>query len=216
MENALTTLAQAQASAAQLEALLLKWREPLLALMLVGECMPLVGFAAPGLIALALAGFIAVDLGPFAGIRLFLIACAAIFFTDLGMFAMGRLGSRRSALVARFVGPRAAFGKELQRQPDRWLLFYQFPPYARMFAPVLLGNVQLEWRRWLAVSTLATLIFVVTFFGLGVAAALLHEKVAGVVAASGLLIFISMSGLLVWCLGFAGRLWRARGIDVRG
>lgn len=210
MEAALKVLAQGRADAQAVALLLLDWREPLLFIILAAECVPLLGFAAPGLIVLVAAGFVAAGLDLAAAARLFATALAAIATADLALFALGRWGSARSARLARWIGPRAALGRELAGQPNRLLLFYQFPPYSRMFGPLMLGSSEIGWGRWLGLCGAGTLLFVLAFFGAGLAAANLATGLAGMISAAGTVALIFGFAFIAWAAAMARRLWRGR------
>lgn len=155
------------ALASQILRLVETWREQLLFGLLVLECIPVVGFLAPGQLALAVAGFWA-STQPFEmALRLVFVAIVAVLVADYAMFALGRFGTNRFGFVRRMLGRHAAFGRTLETQPPRLMLFYQFPPYSRMLAPFLLGANEMRWPVWVPLSLLGTLMFVGAFFMIG-------------------------------------------------
>jgi membrane protein DedA with SNARE-associated domain len=185
-------------------------REQRLAAVLVAEVIPVVGFAAPGLTVLVAAGFFAAQLLAAEAARLALTAFAAIFLADLAMFAAGRFGIARIRLLARWVGPEAVFARELLAQPRSFLIFYQFPPYSRMFAPLLFGAGGQPWPRWTALSAAATALFVAACFGGGLAAGLSARSLAGAVSGAGAVAIAFSAGLIAWLGTFLWRLWGMR------
>jgi membrane protein DedA with SNARE-associated domain len=211
MQAAVSLAEQSGQGAAALLALLQEWREPLLFAILALECVPVIGFVAPGLIALVLAGYASAGLPAGEALRLAAAAFAGVFLADTVCFAAGRAAGERSLWIARLAGPRAPLGEELGAQPAAVLLFYQFPPYSRMFAPLFLGSAAFEWRRWLSLSAAATAAFVGAFFALGFAAARISTAATGAASLAGAvsLVFALLFG--GWAVRIAVRLWRRRG-----
>jgi membrane protein DedA with SNARE-associated domain len=184
------------------------WREPLLAAILVAESIPIIGFAAPGLTVLVAAGFLAAQLPAAEAARLALTAFAAIFLADLAMFAAGRFGTAKIPLLARWVGPDGALARGLAAQPPSILIFYQFPPYSRMFAPLLFGAGRHPWSRWTGLSAAATGLFVAACFGGGLAAALSARSLAGAISGAGTIAVVFSAGLIGWLGTCLWRWWR--------
>jgi membrane protein DedA with SNARE-associated domain len=213
VEPALRILAVSRDQLRDLTDLMIAWREPLLFVLLVAECVPLLGLASPGLIALVLAGFVGHELGYSAALRLYATALVAVSATDLLLFAAGRAGAVRLPLVQRWVGERATFGRALAGQRDAMLMLYQFPPYSRMFAPLLLGAAALGWTRWLRVAGAGTLLFVSSFFLIGFSAHWLSSGIDGAAAGAGFASSVFGLGLGAWIAVLVVRIWKSKGAE---
>lgn len=207
-------LAKANEQTQVVLALLQEWREPVLCIVLMAECIPVLGIIAPGLIILVLAGFVAGGADALEAVSLALTAFSAIFLTNLALFGVGKVGANSNSVVRRLIGDRGAFGQELAAQPNSILLLYQFPPYSRMFAPLLLGAAGLRWRRWLVLSAAATLAFVTVFFGMGFVAARLGRDTSGAATWAGGASAVSVLAFGAWIAVLLTRIFkrRARGV----
>lgn len=155
------------AFAAQLLRLVETWREQLLFGLLIVECIPIMGILAPGQLALAVAGFWAVSQPIDVAFRLASVALAAVLVADVIMFALGRFGTAHFTFLNRALGRHASLGRTLNAQSIAVVLFYQFPPYSRMFAPFLLGASEMRISTWIPLSIVASVLFVLTFFMIG-------------------------------------------------
>lgn len=153
--------------AAQLLRLVETWREQVLFGLLILECIPVLGILAPGQLALAISGFWAASQPFDVGIRLVLVALAAVLLADFLMFVLGRIGTERVAFLKRTLGQHGSLGRTLEAQSTAVLLLYQFPPYSRMFAPFLLGAGAMRVSAWIPLSIVASVLFVLTYFMIG-------------------------------------------------
>lgn len=171
------------------------------------ECIPFVGFAVPGLTVLVAAGFLAATQEVAQGLLLFTAAFIGVIIGDNLGYAAGR-GSHRLPPVRRLVDRNARLAGEIERQPLLLLLFYQFPPYSRMFAPLLMGALDFPLRRWAGVVTGGTLVFVIAFFGLGYLAGRAGQAMLGVQSAASTVSALFVVALLVWVGGLAWKLYR--------
>ena len=163
------------------------------------ECVPGVGLAVPGVVVLVVAGFWGASLPLEHGGGLALAAFLGVVLSDCLAFAVGRMGERHVALVRRVLAQHHGLRRTLASQRTGVLLLYQFPPYSRMFAPVLCGATGMSTRRWMVVAIGASAAFVGTFFCLGVGAAWSGRALTQAVDIAGTLIFAGVVGLVWWC-----------------
>lgn len=193
------------------------WREPLVATVLFLECLPIVGFLAPGQIVLTIAGFWSGGHSVWVSLRMFVTCLVAIILADTLMFGIGRYCSHKFEFLRTWLGKNAVFSKALSAQPFGVLLFYQFPPYTRMFGPFLMGASQRPWRPWLGLCLTASFAFVATFFGVGLGIA-----IAGKAALAGASLAASASAIcaiafFVWLPFFIKRMAKSRSLaDLNG
>lgn len=193
-----------------LTASLVRWGPYLLFVSMFVECLPIVGFVVPGLTLLVVGGFVAVG-QPILLVFLMLVgALAGLLAADTLMFWLGRAGADRMSFVRRLVEKHDAFRQEIDCQSLPVLMAYQFPPYSRMFAPVLMGALSFSWRRWMLIVTTGSLAFVVTFFGLGFAVGVVGRDLAGAVSAASTISALFVLCLLVWVALLAFKLHRRR------
>lgn len=169
-------------------------------LLTLCESIPLVGLAVPGVTVVILAGVLAASASADAALALFAAAFAGIFVGDNLAYWAGRALRGRSSRLNAFLSRHAAAAELIQRQPKRILIFFQFPPYLRMAAPAILGSLAMPTATWLALSLAATLLFVATFFSIGLLIGLsVGELVQG----------LSWSRLLQAAFAFGFAIWLA-------
>jgi membrane protein DedA with SNARE-associated domain len=203
-------LAKAGEQADAVFALLREWREPIIFLVLFAEGLPILGIIAPGLIVLVLAGFLGGVASGLEAAGLALTAWTALYLSNLLSFLLGKEGARRSQFVRRIIGDKGAFGQALAAQPVPILILYQFPPYSRTFAPLLLGACAFSARRWLLLSASGTLLFVAVFFGMGFAAARLGGGTLGATTWAGGISAVFMVGFFIWLASLLTRVFKRR------
>ena len=184
-----------------------EWRASIIFVMLVLECVPVVGLVVPGQIALAALGFWAAGQPAHSGLALYLVALAAVLVADMTMFLLGRFATARSTVLRRFVGSRASFAEALEGQGDAVLVFYQFPPYSRMFAPLLLGAADFAPKRFVVLMMAGSLLFVTAFAGLGWSVGMLGRDLVEGASIAGVVSAFFAFGLFGWAILFARR-WR--------
>lgn len=184
------------------------------ALMIFGalflECVPVVGFAVPGLTILVVAGFLAAGQPLLEAALFFVAAFAGVASSDTLAYLTGRLGGERIGPVRRLILRHDTFRREISGQSLPVLLLYQFPPYSRMFAPLLMGALSFAWTRWLLIVTVGTLAFAAAFYGLGFAVGLAGRELFGAVSTASTLSALFLLGLLVWAAYLGVRLYRLR------
>lgn len=174
------------------------------------DCLPFAAFIAPGVIMLVLAGFVAASQSPAQGVFLIGAAAAGVISSDTLMYVVGRTCYSKSILVRRMVDKRAKLRNELSSQHHMLIFLYQFPPYSRMFAPIIMGTLKFSWRRWLIVSTFGTIIFVASFFMLGLIAGVSGDEAAGATKVASSVSTIFVFAFLVWLGRIIIRLFKSR------
>jgi len=187
-----------------------RWGAPLLFAMLFLECIPVAGFAVPGLTLLVIAGFLAAGQTPAQVASLFLASLAGVVAADNFAFLAGRFGHDHIAPLRRLIDRHEALREEIRGQKLPVLLLYQFPPYSRMFAPLLMGTLGFAWRRWLLVMSIGSFAFVGAFFILGYAAGSTGRRVFGAVDAASTISALFIFGLLAWAAMLGIRVFRNR------
>lgn len=171
------------------------------------ECVPVVGFAVPGLTILVAAGFWATTLDGTHAMGLLAAASAGVVASDTSAYAVGRLSRGRLSVVQRAVKRHDGLRRRLAEQALPVLIFYQFPPYSRMFAPLLLGVIDLALGRWVALVCISTALFVLAFFGLGYVVGWSGRALANAIDIAGLVTTVFVGGLVWWGIVF----YRQRG-----
>lgn len=194
-------------------ALLTRWGGPLLFAVMAAECIPLAGFAAPGLVVLVVAGFLAAGTSSWEAAGYLLWALSGVLVADTVLFALGRIGGERQPWLRGVIARHGRLRRELLAQPYPVLLLYQFPPYSRMFAPLVLGAAKLPWSAWLRLTIPAALLFVGSFFGLGSAAGLAGRGVNGAAGAASLASAVFALGFFAWLVLFILRVMRRRAAE---
>ena len=187
-----------------------RWGPVIVFALMFLDCLPFAAFVAPGVIVLVLAGYVAAGEGLLDGVGLFTAGCAGIFVCDTTMYLIGRSGYARSAFVKGFVDRRAKFKHEIERQRTAVLIFYQFPPYSRMFAPLILGALGASWARWLSLVSLSTLVFVTSFFALGWAAGAGRQAATSATNAASSVSTVFLLAFVAWLVALVVRLFRRR------
>lgn len=147
------------------------------------ENIPFVGFIAPGVTVLFLSGFF-YEILPLSLILLFFMCLITIFAADTLWFWLGRTGRNTTKIFVRIATRSPNVEELLKTQSPLALLFYQFPPYLRMFLPFSLGMYRFPVSHWLLVSFLASVVYTAVFFGSGVLTARLWNAVDGAATAS--------------------------------
>lgn len=163
---------------------LAKWGAIVVFAAMFVDCLPFVAFVAPGVIMLVLTGFFAASQPTLSWGLLFASACAGVIASDTLMFYIGRSGYHRISAVRRLVDKQARLRQAILNQRTLLLIFYQFPPYSRMFAPLIMGAVRFSWIRWTALVFASTVLFVASFFGIGLVAALGGHASSGATASA--------------------------------
>jgi membrane protein DedA with SNARE-associated domain len=174
------------------------------------DCLPFMAFVAPGVIMLVLAGFVASSQPVAQAGLLFGSACAGALLSDTLMYFAGRSGYGRVRFIRRMVDRRDKLRSEILTQRTPILIFYQFPPYSRMFAPLIMGAVGFSWSRWVMLVSASTLVFVASFFGLGLAAGIGGHAAAGATKAASIVSALFVFAFLGWLLGLVLRLLQRR------
>ena len=168
------------------------------------DCLPFMAFVAPGVIMLVLVGFAASSQSFGATILFYGSACAGVLVSDTLMYYAGRAGYRRLEFIRRMVDKRAKLRSEILGQKTQVLIFYQFPPYSRMLAPIIMGSAGFSSSRWYFLAITSTLVFVTSFFGLGWLAGVSGQaavgatKVASIVSALFVFAFLGWLGGLIF------------------
>jgi membrane protein DedA with SNARE-associated domain len=191
-----------------LAAELRQWGALLLFVMLFLECIPLAGFAVPGLTVLVIAGFLAAGQSFVSAAGYFLASLAGVVAADNLAYLIGRAGYDRIGVLRRLMDRQAALREDIRGQKLPILLLYQFPPYSRMFAPLLMGALSFAWPRWLLVMSAGSVAFVSTFFLLGYAAGATGRAVFGAVSAASTVSALFVFGLLAWAVMLGIRMFR--------
>jgi len=179
------------------------------------ESLPIAGFVLPGLSILVIAGFLSAEQPSALTGIMFIAAWAGLLVADTLMFWLGRVGTTKVNLVRRKVEKHDKLRREISSQPLALLLLYQFPPYSRMFAPLLMGTLSFTWCRWLSITTAGSFAFVAAFFGLGLTVGLIGRSLVGAVSIASLISGIFMWGLLIWIV-ILGLKLRRRKVDSPG
>lgn len=134
------------------------------------ENIPIIGFIAPGITVLFLAGFLSSSIigGP---ILLFVVCVLTIIVADTIWYILGRVSRGKWRSVSKIAKKSPNVEELLAKQPFTYLIFYQFIPYFRMFLPFALGMYLVSFRFWLTLVTLGSTLFVAIFFGVGLVTA---------------------------------------------
>lgn len=194
--------------AESLASLIRRWGPILLFASLFIEAIPLFGFILPGLTILVVAGFLAAGQSLFSAILFFIASLAGLILADTLMFWLGREGATRLRIIERLTRKHDVFRQEIAGQSLAVLLLYQFPPYSRMFAPLLMGALSFTWRRWLFLVSVGSIAFVSAFFGLGLTVGLASRNLSGAVSAASTISALFMLCLLIWATLVAFKLRR--------
>jgi membrane protein DedA with SNARE-associated domain len=174
------------------------------------DCLPFVAFFAPGAIMLVLTGFFAAGQPGLGCGLLFASACAGVIASDTLMFSIGRSGYHRFPAVRALVDKQERLRQAIMRQRTLLLVFYQFPPYSRMFAPLVMGAARFSWSRWTALVSSSTVLFVASFFGIGLAAALGGHAASGATSAANVVTGIFVIAFFAWLSALIYRLIQRR------
>ncbi len=177
---------------------LAKWGAIVVFAAMFVDCLPFVAFVAPGVIMLVLTGYFAAGQPTLSWVLLFAAACAGVMASDTLMFAIGRSGYHRIAVVRRLVDKQERLRQAILRQKAFVLIFYQFPPYSRMFAPLIMGAARFSWIRWAALVSTSTVLFVASFFGIGLMAALGGRAASGATASANSISILFVFGFFAW------------------
>lgn len=194
-----------------LDGWLADWWLPVTLGALLLEGIPVAGFVAPGLVLLVFAGFKAAAEPAHWALLVFLACLAALVVGDFLAFGIGRWARARSTRLQGWFARRLPSSGRWRQAAFATLVVYQFPPYARMIVPALLGSSGISLRRWTAACLSASMLFVAVAFGAGYLGAragadfiVANRQVANLVA------ILSIAFLLV-AGSLATRLWRKRG-----
>ena len=174
------------------------------------DCLPFVAFVAPGVIMLVLTGFFAAGQPQLSWGLLFASACAGVIASDTLMFTLGRSGYHRIPVVRRLVDKQERLRQDILNQKALYLIFYQFPPYSRMFAPLVMGAARFSWIRWTALVSASTVLFVASFFGIGLVAALGGHAASGATTSANTVSAIFAVAFFAWLSALIYRLVQRR------
>ena len=180
------------------------------------ECIPIAGFIMPGLTLLVIAGFLSANESLSYSIYTVVSAIMGIAAADNAAFLVGRLGVHKVGWIARLVKRHEELALDIATQRFIILVLYQFPPYSRMFAPIVMGTISFPMRRWATVVSLGTLLFVTVFFGLGFSVGFLGRRLFGAVNLASNISVVFILGLLSWIIVFGSRIHRRRSTGNRG
>jgi membrane protein DedA with SNARE-associated domain len=174
------------------------------------DCLPFVAFVAPGVIMLVITGFFAAGEPKLIWGLLFASACAGVIASDTLMFTLGRSGYHRIPAVRRLVDKQERLRQAILSQKALYLIFYQFPPYSRMFAPLVMGAARFSWIRWTALVSTSTVLFVASFFGIGLVAALGGHAASGATASANMISAVFAVAFFAWLSALIYRLVQRR------
>jgi len=134
------------------------------------ENIPVLGLIAPGITVLFLAGFFSPVL-PGGPLLIFFLIFITMIAADTFWYAMAyKYGTRFQFL--RYIKEKSPnIGETITSQPVKFLMFYQFVPYLRMFLPFSLGLYHFDIKKWLKTTIFGSFIFTLTYVGLGWTAA---------------------------------------------
>lgn len=124
------------------------------------------GFVAPGLTVLILAGLL-IETGDVQAVPVLLAALAGTFLGDNLNYAIGRWGLRRFGWVRRILAENDEARRFIEQYPTVVYVFFQFPVYLRTAFPLTLGSMRYSYRAWLRIDLVAAPLFVFAFTGLG-------------------------------------------------
>jgi membrane protein DedA with SNARE-associated domain len=189
---------------------LTKWGAIVVFAAMFVDCLPFVAFVAPGVIMLVLTGFFAAGQPTLSWGLLFAAACAGVIASDTLMFYIGRSGYHRIPAVRRLVDKQERLRQAILNQRAIFLIFYQFPPYSRMFAPLVMGAARFSWIRWTALVSTSTVLFVASFFGIGLVAALGGRAASGATASANTISVIFAFAFFAWLSALIYRLMQRR------
>jgi len=174
------------------------------------ECLPVAGLILPGLTLLVVAGFVASGQSGTYVMATILAAIGGVLAADTVAYFAGRVGLERWSALQRLVARHNDLRHELAQQSWRILVLYQFPPYSRMFAPLLLGALAIPWSRWWAITAPGTGLFVGVFFTLGFLAGRTGRALFGAVNAASMVSNLFLASLILWAVWFGFRIRRFR------
>lgn len=189
---------------------LAKWGAIVVFAAMFVDCLPFVAFVAPGVIMLVLTGFFAASQPGLSWGLLFASACAGVIASDTLMFSIGRSGYHRIPAVRRLVDKQERLRQAILNQRALLLIFYQFPPYSRMFAPLVMGAARFSWLRWTALVSTSTVLFVASFFGIGLLAALGGHAASSATASANKVSIIFVIAFFAWLSVLVYRLIQRR------
>lgn len=140
------------------------------------ENIPVLGIFAPGITVLFLSGFFSPVL-PGGPIVIFFLIFMTMVIADTFWYTMGyRYGTQfRFLRYIKEKSPNVA--ETITGQPVKFLMFYQFVPYLRMFLPFSLGLYRYDVKKWLQTTVFGSFIFTLIYVGLGWGASLWYENV---------------------------------------
>jgi membrane protein DedA with SNARE-associated domain len=173
------------------------------------DCLPFAAFVAPGVILLVLVGYFAAGRSLTEAVTLFISASGGVVACDTLMYAIGRAGYSRSARTRAFIDKHERLRREILAERPALLVFYQFPPYSRMFAPLVMGALEVSWRRWAVIVSFSTVVFVGAFFVLGYAAGSSGKTASGATETASVLSTVFLAAFLIWLIALVLRLVRA-------
>lgn len=174
------------------------------------ECLPIAGFILPGLTLLVIAGFVASGQSPTYTLVTIVAAVGGVLAADTIAFVAGRFGLERWPGVQRLVARNADLRHELARQSWSVLVLYQFPPYSRMFAPLIMGAMATPWSRWWPIMVPGTALFVSVFFSLGFQAGRTGYALLGAANAASMASGLFLAALVLWAVCVWLRIRRSR------
>lgn len=192
-----------------------EWGLWFLAVFVVLENVPIVGFFTPGVTLLVLSGFFYDTLASH-WFAVFLTAYSAIAVADMAWFSLGYWGGRQTRWLQALARRSPNVEHVLTTQPLWQLVFYQFIPYFRMFFPFALGVYHYSWWRWAGLVLVGTFCYVSVFFGIGFATRQLYQSLTGAEQVTQLVNTVLVSVAVVYVLVLYRRWQQAKQLDVRG
>lgn len=144
------------------------WAYLIIALVMLGEAIPLIGAMIPAQLFLLGAGFL-VALHELRGILVILIAFAGLFTADIISFALGRRFG--NALIDKLPGAFArrahTLSTGLGTHLAKTMIFGKFLGPARALTPPLAGAARVGWLRFLFFEAIGSFVWVIVITSLG-------------------------------------------------
>jgi len=135
---------------------------------LIFEAFILTGFLVPGTVILIVGGYASAE-GNLSYVLSLSVSLIGTLIGDNISFMLGRSRFCKYKILDRYRDKANSL-----KLSSRWYLYlFQFTSLTRALVPFTLGISNLAISKWLAINTIAGVIFVITFFGIGVVSCLI-------------------------------------------
>ncbi|MDP9191096.1 MAG: DedA family protein [Acidobacteriota bacterium] len=177
--------------------------------LLILENFPFVGFVAPGISILVLAGFLCATTDT-ALLPIIIAAFLGAVVGDNLWFFIGRAARGRLRWVNKVVDRAPNAVEVTKKYPLPALVFYPFAPYFRMFLPTALGAIRYDLRRWFTINLLGSILFVLTYTLIGRIIGGYYRDVNVAHKAAGYISAFFTVAIAIYAIYILRKLWKKR------